>query len=839
MQNAEIRLPAPFFIHPSSFSLRFTMSFSFYPGQLDYLARACLTVPVIPGFDSGRLFAAETGAGKTLMAIMAARLKLETDGAFTGRALFVVPGGTLRSAKPEARGAKKTSAAPRSKLPAPGEDDEADEAPEDSRAQWRAELDRFAPGVPVHSLTCWADYLAARRPDGTLPPGIYLTYYEAIFRNGARSAPPESWFERGGKLGPKAHLKLCEEWAALNGTAVDLGRVKRKFLLKDKADGAANWFGEAEFFDMFPILAGKTDQAFPNGTGDIGTRWSVEAIEKIPTDCYAEGMGNQSSTGSGIRCTVAPNLYERLAADQAVRHWNAARKDAERGDTETRSDSPSPRLAVSASPRLPNPPFDLIVCDEAHLCTNLDAEITRSLIRTQARWRFALTASPIPNLVSNLFSLLGWLCVPDWFKGGQRNPAWPYAVAEQARFDDTFLSAERDHTAEELAKDRRKVIHRSPVISAPARLLKLIKPTLAFISKTQCNPAYLPPKIHDVRVPLGAEQARAYAYYLNRGNIPANHPLVAARKQIAWLRALTADPAGFDHGRSDLRPRSNFNPKTITILGLIRDVLAKGEQAVVVSARVGQTDEVARRLRECGIAYTRIDSTVSPDHHAAEANRFKSGAVRVQLMGIKCAAAHSFRGLPSQTHLIIGSLEYSWGPFLQACGRVDGVNSAPGVNIWCVLHQATIEEAMFDRVATKGDAATICLHGRRVARDFKPVDAGEVLAENLIRWEQAGELDDAQGRLAPTKDAKKQIAKRSESECEADWPKLRAELTDAAKAPPRFTKAEGRMQKAEPEPISASPRLPVPASAPPTSPRLDALLSWLTARTAPLHLALA
>jgi len=35
---------------------------------------------------------------------------------------------------------------------------------------------------------------------------------------------------------------------------------------------------------------------------------------------------------------------------------------------------------------------------------------------------------------------------------------------------------------------------------------------------------------------------------------------------------------------------------------------------------------------------------------------------------------------------------------------------------------------MFDVVATKEDAATICLLGRRVPRTFKPVDMEEILA---------------------------------------------------------------------------------------------------------------
>jgi hypothetical protein len=178
--------------------------FQFYPGQPDFLARVAITPAVAPGFDLGRLITAETGAGKTPMAILLARLKLEADrgavdsgliedaedaalpstihsqpSTFSGRALFLVPGATAR-----------------------GRD-----------AQWFQELAKFAPGVPVFRLFTWNDYLravdrgrvdcgltgAADAPPSTihspsihspLPPGIYVTYPEAFFRNGTRGGRP-------------------------------------------------------------------------------------------------------------------------------------------------------------------------------------------------------------------------------------------------------------------------------------------------------------------------------------------------------------------------------------------------------------------------------------------------------------------------------------------------------------------------------------------------------------------------------------------------------------------------------------------------------------------------
>jgi primosomal protein N' len=115
--------------------------------------------------------------------------------------------------------------------------------------------------------------------------------------------------------------------------------------------------------------------------------------------------------------------------------------------------------------------------------------------------------------------------------------------------------------------------------------------------------------------------------------------LAKARKQITILRNICADRKGKPLGLA----KSNYNPKTVTVLQLVLECLQRGEQAVVVSARTGQTDEyyfrLAAAIGEPKLA--RIDSTVLPSEHAAEADRFKRGEARVLFMGIRCARGYS------------------------------------------------------------------------------------------------------------------------------------------------------------------------------------------------------
>jgi hypothetical protein len=188
---------------------------------------------------------------------------------------------------------------------------------------------------------------------------------------------------------------------------------------------------------------------------------------------------------------------------------------------------------------------------------------------------------------------------------------------------------------------------------------------------------------------------------------------------------------------------------------LARDIIAKGDPFVIVCARKGQTDTLYRALKEAGVLLSRIDSTVSAEQHSHQSNLFKAHKTQGLLLGMRCANSYSFSECP---YMIIGSLEYSWGSLAQARGRVDRVNSKRPATIYCVLHKHSLEETIFDVVGTKSDAASICLQGRRVPRNFKPLDLSEVLAMSITGFKSES-VD--------------------ESDCEAQWPKLRQSIADS------------------------------------------------------------
>ena len=388
--------------------------------------------------------------------------------------------------------------------------------------------------------------------------------------------------------------------------------------------------------------------------------------------------------------------------------------------------------------------FDAIVFDECHIIKNPKALVTQEALRLQSPFRWALSATPLPNNVADIFTIMGWLSVDGWHLGQRQNFAWPYAMEDLEDFKQDYMTLERDYTKEQqnLLRGRGRINLRrnkahkiSPTISSPARLLKLIKPVLAFISKERCNSQYKPAKIHDVRLGMSAEQAERYRYFSDIRNVPGDSAFVRAGKQVSLLREIAAGnlhcgglwPYNHQNWEMEAGETGSLTPKILAALEIIADIIKRGEQVVVISSRIQQSDLLHHYLRKTlgDEAISRIDSTTPKGKATSESQRFKDGETKVMLMGIKCAVGHSFSKCPNA---IIMSIEFSYGPYHQAKGRVDRVDSERQANIHVLLHQNTIEEIMFDQCATKQDAATLCLHGKQIPRDFHTVSPAELLA---------------------------------------------------------------------------------------------------------------
>ena len=76
--------------------------------------------------------------------------------------------------------------------------------------------------------------------------------------------------------------------------------------------------------------------------------------------------------------------------------------------------------------------FDCVIVDEAHRCKGASSLVTQMLIRLQPKHRYCFTATPVANVVSDLFPLMGWIAVPEWSGRPPQRQHGPTQVNTQA-----------------------------------------------------------------------------------------------------------------------------------------------------------------------------------------------------------------------------------------------------------------------------------------------------------------------------------------------------------------------------------------------------------------------
>ena len=263
--------------------------FKFYPGQIEYIAQAACA--------ESALIAAETGVGKTLIAICLLLLKK------AGRVLICAPKGTVKDGK----GKRGEPTSP---------------------SQWIKEFKKFAPTIPVFKIFGRQDYeKILKRNGGELPFGVYLTYDYVMFRNGFERIP-NTWFGKN-----KDEEELYRKHLRSSGINVPELYSKLMDPFGNEIEGAA------------PV---RDPESYHYGIGHTKV-YDITDKGKVTGEKHA------------ITCLSEPCLATEIGHD----FW------------------------------------DMVILDEAHLICNLDSQITNSIIKMQPKYKFALSATPIPNMVWN------------------------------------------------------------------------------------------------------------------------------------------------------------------------------------------------------------------------------------------------------------------------------------------------------------------------------------------------------------------------------------------------------------------------------------------------------
>lgn len=296
--------------------------------------------------------------------------------------------------------------------------------------------------------------------------------------------------------------------------------------------------------------------------------------------------------------------------------------------------------------------YDMIIVDESHLLQQRHTIMGRALFRMEPKRRYALTATPVGNKVSDCYRMARWL-----------RPDIPLDIPWT-----------RDRTVE-----------RTP--HSPLLTYRSLCHVVAPITKLDIRPDMPLVTVHRVMVHPSAKTAEEYKRVAEGFTLPSGGAGQIERVRLTVLRNICAD-----------------DPNKVRAIS--SDAAGTGRQRVIVSARIDQTEQLmAASNRSHGL----INSTVQPKRNAETAARFKAGQLLDLYLGIKCAFGYSFHDC-SEIH--VASLEWSWNTFDQAIGRVARINSVRPIHAYVYLLENTIEEYIFDTVCTKQSAAHMALYGR-------------------------------------------------------------------------------------------------------------------------------
>lgn len=306
--------------------------------------------------------------------------------------------------------------------------------------------------------------------------------------------------------------------------------------------------------------------------------------------------------------------------------------------------------------------WDLVVADEVHHISSLDAQWTRSLKRIPTHMRLAMDGSIIMNHAEELFSPLQWL------------------------FKDHYSSKWRDWNDRFI--DYLEIDGRPMAIGVKIEQLAALREELGvfMVYRRKEDELDLPSITwQDLPVELSANQRRVYDQLesdtlaeLDSGEI------IKARNALALLSRLRQVATGLDLLSMELRDSS----KQDVAVELIED--NPDSAFVVFSWYVKAAEALAARLNEKGIETFVAHGGTPDDEVASIVERFQAGSGRVLVSTIKTLGESVTLTRADQAIF----LDRSWNPQdnAQAADRIYRIGQTRPVTITNLVAKDTVDE---------------------------------------------------------------------------------------------------------------------------------------------------
>jgi hypothetical protein len=351
--------------------------------------------------------------------------------------------------------------------------------------------------------------------------------------------------------------------------------------------------------------------------------------------------------------------------------------------------------------------FSTLVLDEAQSVKNATTRRAKAISRLSARFRVALTGTPIENHLGELWSLFATLC--------------PGLLGTWPQFRERFAGP----IEIEASAERR------------AALARVVRPFLLRRTKVEVAPE-LPARIELERsVELSAgeralyENARLSAVAAVEG---ADGDPMTLLGWITRLRRIACHPRLHDEGWT------GRTSKLTALLSLMEELRDGGHRALVFSQFTDHLSLVREALVRAGYRVSYLDGATPVEDRARRVDEFQNGHTDAFLISLR--AGGTGLNLTGADYVI--HLDPWWNPAVedQATDRAHRIGQTRPVTVVRFVCRGTIEEAVLGLHAEKRELARSVLEGTAAVGRLS---MGELAA--LVRAGEGGVQESAEDDL--------------------------------------------------------------------------------------------
>ncbi|CAH0120925.1 RNA polymerase-associated protein RapA [Paenibacillus sp. CECT 9249] len=340
------------------------------------------------------------------------------------------------------------------------------------------------------------------------------------------------------------------------------------------------------------------------------------------------------SGGSTERNRMLTNAVRTNSADVVITSYPLLRKDMKRYAEHS---------------------FHTLILDEAQFFKNRTTQTAQAVKRIQAKYRFALTGTPVENALEELWSIFDAV-FPELFPDRQ-----------------AFIELPRETVA------------------------KRIRPFLMRRLKSEVLKE-LPDKIESVQASeLLPEQKKLYAAYLaklqketlrhlNEDSFDKNRIKILAG--LTRLRQLCCHPALFVEGYA------GGSAKLEQLLDIIEECLSAGKRMLIFSQFTEMLGIIRRELGYRGVQHFYLDGQTPASERVALCNRFNGGERELFLISLKAGGT----GLNLTGADTVVLYDLWWNPAVeqQAADRAHRIGQKSVVQVIRLVAQGTVEDKMYE-----------------------------------------------------------------------------------------------------------------------------------------------